>query len=145
MEKRIHSLSDIAEAIEKKNNYSDIILKFKSIDKGIKLLEKDPKIYKWENLISEDIPINILRTKVIELNKLIQALEPGINSNIAFFYTKDDTIIAFTWQDIKEFVIEAIKYRMNSPYYLKLQKEKEKALLKEDFKTVAKISRKLGI
>lgn len=144
MNQTIKSLSDIANAIDNKE-LSSIILKFKKLDKGVKINESSKKYYKWEELIDPSLPLTILRTRVIELNKLINALEPGINSEVSFFHTNGDNVISFTWQDTKEFIIEAIKYRMATPEYKELIKEKNKALNEGDFKTVARISRKTGL
>ena len=140
----IKSLSDIASAIDEKE-LTSIVLKFKKVDKGVKINDTSLKYYKWDDLINPKLPLTILRTRVIELNKLINALEPGINSDVAFFHTEKEEIIPFTWSDTKEFVIEAIKYRMATPEYVALMNEKEQAIKEGDFKTVARISRKTGI
>ena len=140
----IKSLEDLGQVIDEKTLPS-IVLKFKNINKGVKINETSKKYYKWDELINPTLPLTILRTRVIELNKLITALEPGINSEVAFFHTEGEEIIPFTWQDTKEFIIESIKYRMDTPEYKQLMKEKASAISTKDFKTVARISRKTGI
>lgn len=140
-------LSELGTLIQEKKEqeFPSIVLKFTALNKGVKITDDNKKHYTWEELIDENLSIQILKSRVIELNKLINALEPGINSNVAFFHTTKDNVIPFTWEDTKEFIIAAIKYRMQQPYYKKLVHDREIALQNGDFATVTYISRKIGI
>lgn len=116
-----------------------VVQKFTKLNKKVKVNNTDLH-YSFEELVNK-VPMNILRTRVITLNQIINNLEPEINSDIMFsHYTEDGACIDFTWQEVKEFVIQAIKEKESTSKYKTLKSKHKKAIQDNDIKTVIKLS-----
>lgn len=144
MEAGMDQLRILKEELLKKENIPDIVRKFTLAKRGVKL-NNSYKFYTWEELISDKVPLVILKTRIIELNTIIMSLEPGINSPVCFRHTVSDHVITFTWQECKELIIEAVKYRQNTESYKALQKKLAKAEKKLDFRAINELSKALAL
>lgn len=143
MIQNLQQLEQLKEELLKKENSSEIVTKFRSVNRGVKL-NNNYKFYLWEDLISKKVPLRILKTRVIELNMIINALEPGINSNVCFKHTTAEKVIDFTWQDCKEFIIQAIKYRRKLPEHKDLVKRLAEAERRVDQRAIAELNKLVG-
>ena len=116
-----------------------VVQKFINLNKKVKVNSTDLH-YSFDELVNK-VPMNILRTRIITINQIINNLEPGINSDVMFsHYTEDGVCIDFTWKEVKEFIIQAIKEKEKSSKYKTIRAKHKKAVEEHDIKTVIKLS-----
>jgi len=112
---------------EKTSKLPQVVQQFIALGRSIKL--DDDKFYTWEDMMSSKaVSLNKLRTRLISINQIINALEPEYNSEIHFTCTLKDEIIHFTWEDTKNIIKTVIDLRMKTPEYLKAKAEYQKAM-----------------
>lgn len=149
--KKTKSLDELSLIISEKESETTlskypVVDKFKKYNKGIRLNNIN-KYFTFEELLN--IPMKVLHARLHEIQLLILTSDSinqidNIMPEVCFYVTDNNNIINFTWKEVRDFLIAAIKTKMDSPEYKKILKNYKKAVQNNDFTTINKLNKELS-